>query len=73
MMAKLLHTGGEERVIELLEEGTSKQQLTEKLLKGDEEKAILRRRSFYDFFFNPTALGKDLYMIVKFGLVQYVS
>ncbi|KAH0453797.1 hypothetical protein IEQ34_018121 [Dendrobium chrysotoxum] len=59
--------------MELLEKGTSKQQLTEQLLEGDEEKGILHRSSFYDFFFNPTVLGKDLYTIVKSGLVQYVS
>ncbi|KAH0454041.1 hypothetical protein IEQ34_018365 [Dendrobium chrysotoxum] len=64
--------GGEERAMELLEKGTSKQQLTEQLLKGDEEKGILHRSSFYDFFFNPTVLGKNLYTIVKFGLVQYM-
>ncbi|KAL0909486.1 hypothetical protein M5K25_020360 [Dendrobium thyrsiflorum] len=69
---KTIDTGGEERAMELLEKGTSKQQLTEQLLKGDEEKGILHRSSFYDFFFNPTVLGKDLYTIVKFGLVQYM-
>lgn len=65
--------GGEERVEELLDKGIKKQHLTEKLLKVDEEKGVLNQSSFYDFFCKPSALGKNLYTIVKFGLVQYVS
>lgn len=64
--------GGEGRVEELLDKGSGKQFLTVKFLKGDEEKGTLHHCSFYDFFCNPSVLGKDLYPIVKFGLVQYM-
>nr|XP_010937321.1 protein LAZ1 homolog 2 isoform X5 [Elaeis guineensis] len=62
--------GGEERVAELLENGANKQ-LSEQLLKEEEKERAPHRRSFLDFFCHPSVLGKYLYTIVKFGLVQY--
>ena len=64
--------GGEERVRELLE-NESRKQLTEPLLRGEASKGVLQETSFTNFFCQPSVLGKDLYTIVKFGLVQYVS
>lgn len=65
--------GGEERVADILEEGSQKM-LQEQLLEGDEEKGSSHQKSsFRNFFCEPIVLGKDLYVIVKFGLVQYVS
>ncbi|XP_010937318.1 protein LAZ1 homolog 2 isoform X1 [Elaeis guineensis] len=63
--------GGEERVAELLENGANKQ-LSEQLLKEEEKERAPHRRSFLDFFCHPSVLGKYLYTIVKFGLVQYM-
>ncbi|KAF9614825.1 hypothetical protein IFM89_020748 [Coptis chinensis] len=63
--------GGEERVVRLLEDETKKQ-FTEPLLEGQENKVALKNRSFRYFFHQPNVMGKNLYTIVKFGLVQYV-
>lgn len=64
--------GGEERVAHLLENGANKQ-LSEQLLKEEEKQGAPHQISFRDFFCHPSLLGKDLYTIVKFGIVQYVS
>lgn len=65
--------GGERRVVELLEYETEKH-LSEPLLEGeDKNQAALQNRSFKHFFLRPRVLGQNLYTIVKFGLVQYVS
>ncbi|RWR79483.1 protein LAZ1 2 isoform X1 [Cinnamomum micranthum f. kanehirae] len=63
--------GGEERVRELLE-NESRKQLTEPLLHGEGNKGALQETSFTNFFCQPSVLGKDLYTIVMFGLVQYM-
>lgn len=64
--------GGEERVIELLE-NESRKQLREPLLHGEGNKGATQKSLFTNFFCQPSVLGKDLYTIEKFGLVQYVS
>lgn len=63
--------GGEERVADILDEGSQKM-LQEQLVRGDEEKGLSHQSSFHNFFCEPSVLGKDLYVIVKFGLVQYM-
>ncbi|KAF8388712.1 hypothetical protein HHK36_025392 [Tetracentron sinense] len=63
--------GGEERVVQLLEDESIKQ-LTNPLLQGEDKKAAMQQRSFLNFFLRPIVLGKDLYTIVKFSLVQYM-
>ncbi|XAR67209.1 hypothetical protein NMG60_11013687 [Bertholletia excelsa] len=63
--------GGEQRVIELLED-ESKKLLSKPLLEGDNEKPKSQRTKFHNFFLQPCALGKDLLMMEKFGLVQYM-
>ncbi|XP_057507086.1 protein LAZ1 homolog 2 isoform X3 [Actinidia eriantha] len=63
--------GGEQRVIELLDD-ESKKLLSKPLLEGADEKPKSRQRTFRNFFLQPHALGKDLLTIEKFGLVQYM-
>ncbi|XP_062147481.1 protein LAZ1 homolog 2 [Alnus glutinosa] len=63
--------GGERRVIELLE-NKSREQLGKPLLEGADENRSVDQRSFRNFFFRPCTLGKDLLVIGKFGLVQYM-
>ena len=65
-------TGGDARVADILDKG-SRREIREKLLEGDEEKGFTHQSSFRDFFCQPSVLGNDLYVIEKFGLVQYVS
>ena len=64
--------GGEERVIELLED-ESRKLLSKPLLEEEGEKPKLHKRTCRNFFLQPCLLGKDLLTIEKFGLVQYVS
>jgi hypothetical protein len=59
-------------VVEMLE-NKAKEELKEELLVKGGEEGVNKRGSFSDFFFHPTILGKDMYITVKFGLVQYVS
>ncbi|XP_010261796.1 PREDICTED: protein LAZ1 homolog 2 isoform X2 [Nelumbo nucifera] len=61
--------GGEERVITLLET-ESRKKLTKPLL--EDKKQAVQKRSFLNFFIRPSVLGKDLYTVEKFGLVQYM-
>ncbi|XP_020099817.1 protein LAZ1 homolog 2 isoform X1 [Ananas comosus] len=63
--------GGERRVVELLEAAAEKQ-LNEQLLEEGGTRQKHPRRRFRDFFCHPTLLGKDLYTIIKFGIVQYM-
>ncbi|KAK1263893.1 hypothetical protein QJS04_geneDACA013514 [Acorus gramineus] len=63
--------GGEERVIEILENETRKR-LNEPLLEEEDIKRLADERSFHHFFFRPNIIGSDLYSIEKFGLVQYM-
>jgi hypothetical protein len=64
--------GGERRVIELLE-NKSRKQLGKSLLEGADENRPVEQRSVRNFLFRPCTLGRDLLVIEKFGLVQYVS
>ncbi|KAE7998424.1 hypothetical protein FH972_002969 [Carpinus fangiana] len=64
--------GGERRVIELLE-NKSRKELGKPLLEGADENRPVEQISFRNFFFRPRTLGKDLLVIEKFGLVQYMA
>lgn len=68
----MLMPGGETNVIELLE-NESRKQLGKPLLETVDENQSERRWSLRNFFFQPYTLGKELLVIEKFGLVQYVS
>lgn len=59
------------KVIELLED-ESRKEISKPLLEGDEN-SKLQRRTFRNFILHPSALGKDLFTTIKFGLVQYVN
>ncbi|XP_050218886.1 protein LAZ1 homolog 2 isoform X2 [Mercurialis annua] len=63
--------GGEKRVIELLDNEADRR-LNQTLLEGSDESRAVRRRSFINFFWRPYLIGKDVFTIVKFGLVQYM-
>ncbi|KAF5176289.1 Laz1-like protein [Thalictrum thalictroides] len=63
--------GGEDIVERLLENETRKH-LSEPFLGEQDENQALQRRPFPYFFRQPHAIGKNLYTIVKFGLVQYM-
>ncbi|XP_077236403.1 organic solute transporter ostalpha protein (DUF300) isoform X3 [Tasmannia lanceolata] len=63
--------GGEESVIQMLED-ESRKQLSKPLLQGENNIGATRKPSFLDFFCRLRVLGKDLYTIVKFGIVQYM-
>lgn len=64
--------GGEGKVVEVLED-ESAEQLSKSLLDGSDENHGIENRSFWNFFWYPSKLGKDLLTTEKFGLVQYVS
>ncbi|KAK9697317.1 hypothetical protein RND81_08G029500 [Saponaria officinalis] len=63
--------GGEDRVLELLEM-ESRNVLTKPLLEGTDAKSKSSKNKCCDFFCKPCALGKQLFSIIKFGLVQYM-
>ncbi|PIA27611.1 hypothetical protein AQUCO_07600053v1 [Aquilegia coerulea] len=63
--------GGEDRVERSLENET-RNHLSEPFLEGQDKKQALKKRSFSYFFRQPHVIGKNLYTIVKFGLVQYM-
>ncbi|KAF7837544.1 protein LAZ1-like protein 2 isoform X1 [Senna tora] len=63
--------GGEQRVVELLE-NESGQCLGKSLLEGSDENHSRRQRPFCNIFLHPSTMGKDLLSIEKFGLVQYM-
>ncbi|XP_010666844.2 protein LAZ1 homolog 2 isoform X1 [Beta vulgaris subsp. vulgaris] len=63
--------GGEERVLELLED-KSTNVLNKPLLEGRDTEPESHPKSFRDFFLDPCALGEQLFSIIKFGLVQYM-
>lgn len=58
-------------VVDLLEY-ESEECLEKSLLEGSDENRRIRQRLFWDFFWHPSTIGKDLLSIEKFGLVQYV-
>ncbi|XP_009597229.1 protein LAZ1 homolog 2-like [Nicotiana tabacum] len=62
--------GGEREVVELLEDERRKQ-ISQSLL-GGEEKPVTQKRTLYNFIFHPCVVGKNLFTIEKFGLVQYM-
>lgn len=62
--------GGERQVVELLENESGKH-INQSLL-GGEEKPETQKRTLYNFIFHPYVVGKNLFTIEKFGLVQYV-
>lgn len=67
--------GGEQCVIELLED-ESRKMLNKPLLEegeGKKKHSEEEHGTLWNFFFRPCILGKDLLTIEKFGLVQYVS
>ncbi|ESQ45716.1 hypothetical protein EUTSA_v10011000mg [Eutrema salsugineum] len=60
--------GGERRVVELLENESR-----EPLLEGEaNEKKQKQRNPFWKFLCEPYVLGRELFVIEKFGLVQYM-
>lgn len=68
-------SGGERRVVELLEDESR-----EPLLEGEENKSKKKtkktqkqRNPLWKFLCEPYVLGPELFVIEKFGLVQYVS
>ncbi|KAE8735295.1 Protein LAZ1-like protein 2 [Hibiscus syriacus] len=63
--------GGERRVIQLLENESIKQ-LVKPLLEREEQQEEIHQKSFSNFFFRPSLIGKDLLTIENFGLVQYM-
>lgn len=63
--------GGEDKVLELLG-NSSRNSLDEPLLEEDTEEES-NWKTFRNFFRQPSALGENLFSIIKFGLVQYVS
>ena len=65
-------SGGERQVFRLLE-NRKREELTEQLLNGQDKAQAQNRSRVRSFFCDPNALGENLYTIIKFGLVQYVS
>ncbi|KAL7224925.1 hypothetical protein ACSBR1_026248 [Camellia fascicularis] len=63
--------GGEQKVIELLED-ESRKLLSKPLLEGADDKPKSKERRCCNFFIQPSVLGKELLTIEKFGLVQYM-
>ncbi|GFP79453.1 transmembrane protein 184c [Phtheirospermum japonicum] len=63
--------GGELEVVNLLENEADKQ-IRKPLLEGEKESQSTEHKTFYNFIFKPSVLGKDLFIIIKFGLVQYM-
>lgn len=63
------YSGGERRVVELLE-NESKEPL---LGGGADNENKKKKNSFWKFLCEPYVLGRELFVIEKFGLVQYVS
>ncbi|XP_073034879.1 protein LAZ1 homolog 2 [Primulina eburnea] len=62
--------GGELRVLDFLED-EAKKQISRPLLEG-KKGARLKQRTYCNFVCHPHVLGKDLFTIIKFGLVQYM-
>lgn len=66
--------GGERYVLELLEDESRKMLNKPLLEEGEGEKQSVEEHwTLRNFFLRPCILGKDLLIIEKFGLVQYVS
>lgn len=54
-------------------ENRKRDELSEQLLESQDKAQAHNRSRVYNFFCHPNALGENLYTIIKFGLVQYVS
>ena len=54
-------------------ENRKREELTEQLLDGQDKAQAQNQSRVCNFFCDPNALGENLYTIIKFGLVQYVS
>ncbi|GMH17841.1 hypothetical protein Nepgr_019682 [Nepenthes gracilis] len=63
--------GGEQRVIQLLED-ESRKVLSKPLLEGTDGEPVSQPKSLKNLFLRPCVLGKDLLTVIKFGLVQYM-
>ncbi|KAG2329634.1 hypothetical protein Bca52824_000814 [Brassica carinata] len=63
--------GGERRVVELLED-ESKEPLLEGEENKSEKKTQKQRNPLWKFLCEPYVLGPELFVIEKFGLVQYM-
>nr|AAZ52688.1 hypothetical protein At1g23070 [Arabidopsis thaliana] len=61
--------GGERRVVEYLENESKKPLLEE---GANESKKKKKKNSFWKFLCDPYVLGRELFVIEKFGLVQYM-
>lgn len=59
------------QVIELLED-QAKKEIEKPLLEGDTSHQT-QRKTFRNFVLHPCLVGKELFPIIKFGLVQYVK
>ncbi|KAL0651986.1 hypothetical protein Bca4012_094677 [Brassica carinata] len=64
-------SGGERRVVELLED-ESKEPLLEGEENKSEKKTQKQRNPLWKFLCEPYVLGPELFVIEKFGLVQYM-
>ncbi|CAA0810955.1 Protein LAZ1 homolog 2 [Striga hermonthica] len=62
--------GGEMEVVNMLENEANKR-IREPLLEG-EKAPQSKRKTFRNFICKPSVLGKDLFTIIRFGLVQYM-
>ncbi|XP_057806612.1 protein LAZ1 homolog 2 [Salvia miltiorrhiza] len=62
--------GGELQVMEFLDE-EAKKQISKPLLEGEKSSQQQGKR-FCNFFFHPCLVGRELFSIIKFGLVQYM-
>ncbi|KAL3830051.1 hypothetical protein ACJIZ3_018853 [Penstemon smallii] len=62
--------GGELKVVDFLENELRKE-ISKPLLEG-EKSPELQQKTFRNFVFRPSVLGKDLFTIIKFGFVQYM-
>ncbi|CAN1243337.1 Protein LAZ1 homolog 2 [Linum perenne] len=68
--------GGEARVLEILETDSQRQLVQPFLKEDDEEKQgrpLRQRSSIINFFCHPCVIGRDLFNIERFGLVQYMA
>ncbi|XP_062215390.1 protein LAZ1 homolog 2 [Phragmites australis] len=63
--------GGERQVFRLLE-SRKREELSEQLLESQDKAQAHNRSRVRNFFWDPNALGENLYTIIKFGLVQYM-
>ncbi|KFK33834.1 hypothetical protein AALP_AA5G066000 [Arabis alpina] len=63
--------GGERRVVEFLED-ESRKPLLERGEEDESNQKKKQRNSFWEFLCEPYVLGRELFVIEKFGLVQYM-